>query len=350
LIVPIVLFYTGSRFFWIFLLFAYIPFFILWYKKLDKKLVFTWRVKRFFIVLIFFEFIEELSCFKECAHIGVLIPLISALIVSFSIEKILFLFYRQSAHKKLSSMKDLKIIAITASYGKTSIKNFLYELLKDEFITYKTPSSVNTEIGIIADINQKLPSNTQIYIAEAGARQRGDILQITRILQQDYAIIGQLGPQHLEYFKTLDTIKQAKREILVSSKMKKAFVHESAEIDTDLTGRANASMLDIIKVDVYGQKMPINQLGTITTPEARMINIQVWDLSNVTLIDSAVKQSELGLNPQIDGQLIRIPVPDLSEERRNEMKKMVKTMGEKCKIAVRNIRREANDQLKNLLK
>ena len=116
------------------------------------------------------------------------------------------------------------------------------------------------------------------------------------------------------------------------------------------TGRANANMLDLIKVDVYGQKMPINQLATITTPEPRTINIQVWDLNNVNLIDSAIKKSELGLNPQIDGQLIRLPVPDLSEERRSEMKKIIKSMGEKCKISIRNIRREANDDLKNLLK
>ena len=109
-------------------------------------------------------------------------------------------------------------------------------------------------------------------------------------------------------------------------------------------------MLDLIKVEVYGQKMPINQLGTITTPEPRMINIQVWDLNNVNLIDSAIKKSELGLNPQIDGQLIRLPIPDLSEERRNEIKKMIKTMGEKCKVSIRNIRREANDQLKSILK
>jgi ribosome recycling factor len=109
-------------------------------------------------------------------------------------------------------------------------------------------------------------------------------------------------------------------------------------------------MLDLVKVDVYGQKMPINQLGTITTPEARTINIQVWDLNNVILIDSAIKKSELGLNPQIDGQLIRLPVPDLSEERRNEIKKMIKVMGEKCKVSIRNIRREANDELKKLLK
>ena len=135
-----------------------------------------------------------------------------------------------------------------------------------------------------------------------------------------------------------------------NQKMDKTFEVFTKELTSLRTGRANSNMLDLIKVDVYGQKMPINQIGTITVPEPRTINIQVWDLNNVPLIDSAVKKSELGLNPQIDGQLIRIPVPDLSEERRNEMKKMVKVIGEKCKIAVRNVRREANDQLKNLLK
>ena len=135
-----------------------------------------------------------------------------------------------------------------------------------------------------------------------------------------------------------------------NQKMDKTFEVFTKELTSLRTGRANSNMLDLIKVDVYGQKMPINQIGTITIPEPRTINIQVWDLNNVPLIDSAIKKSELGLNPQIDGQLIRLPVPDLSEERRNEMKKMVKTIGEKCKIAVRNVRREANDQLKNLLK
>ena len=135
-----------------------------------------------------------------------------------------------------------------------------------------------------------------------------------------------------------------------SLKMDKAIDVFSKELSSLRTGRANAAMLDLIKVDVYGQLMPINQLGSITTPEPRMINIQVWDQNNVNLIDAAIKKSELGLNPQIDGQLIRLPVPDLSEERRNEIKKMIKTMGEKCKISIRNIRREANDELKKLLK
>ena len=133
-------------------------------------------------------------------------------------------------------------------------------------------------------------------------------------------------------------------------KMKKTIDVFTKELSSLRTGRANANMLDIIKVDVYGQKMPINQLGTITTPEPRIINIQVWDLNNVPLIDTAIKKSDFGLNPQIDGQLVRIPIPDLSEERRNEIKKMIKTMGEKCKVSIRNIRREANDELKSMLK
>jgi ribosome recycling factor len=139
-------------------------------------------------------------------------------------------------------------------------------------------------------------------------------------------------------------------ETVYKTKMQKTFEVFTQELSSLRTGRANASMLDIVKVDVYGQKMPINQLGSITTPEPRTINIQVWDLSNVVLIDSAIKKSELGLNPQIDGQLIRLPVPDLSEERRSEMKKIIKSMGEKCKVSIRNIRREANDELKKLLK
>ena len=137
---------------------------------------------------------------------------------------------------------------------------------------------------------------------------------------------------------------------IYSQKMDKTFEVFTKELSSLRTGRANSNMLDLVKVDVYGQKMPINQLGTITTPEPRTINIQVWDLNNVALIDSAIKKSDLGLNPQIDGQLVRLPIPDLSEERRSEMKKMIKTMGEKCKVSIRNIRREANDQLKSMLK
>ena len=133
-------------------------------------------------------------------------------------------------------------------------------------------------------------------------------------------------------------------------KMDKAIDVFSKELSSLRTGRANAAMLDLIKVDVYGQQMPINQIGSITTPEPRMINIQVWDANNVPLVDGAIKKSELGLNPQIDGQLVRLPIPELNEERRTELKKLIKSMGEKCKISIRNIRRDANEELKKLLK
>ena len=135
-----------------------------------------------------------------------------------------------------------------------------------------------------------------------------------------------------------------------SLKMDKSIEAFTKELSSLRTGRANAAMLDLVKVDVYGQQMPINQVGSITTPEPRMINIQVWDQNNVALIDAAIQKSELGLNPQIDGQLIRLPIPELNEERRTELKKLIKSMGEKCKISIRNIRRDANEELKKLLK
>ena len=135
-----------------------------------------------------------------------------------------------------------------------------------------------------------------------------------------------------------------------SLKMDKAIEVFSKELSSLRTGRANAAMLDLVKVDVYGQQMPINQVGSITTPEPRMINIQIWDANNVSLVDAAIKKSDLGLNPQIDGQLIRLPVPELNEERRTELKKLIKSIGEKCKVSIRNIRREANEELKKLLK
>ena len=134
------------------------------------------------------------------------------------------------------------------------------------------------------------------------------------------------------------------------SKMKKAFDVFNSELASLRTGRANSAMLDIVKVDVYGQNMSINQLGTVSTPESRLITIQVWDQNNVMLIDGAIKKSNLGINPQIDGQLIRIPIPSLNEERRTELKKLMGGLAEKARVAIRNIRREANDKLKNDLK
>jgi len=141
-----------------------------------------------------------------------------------------------------------------------------------------------------------------------------------------------------------DTIKNC------NSKMRKAFDIFSHDLTSLRTGRANASMLDIIKVEVYGQKMSINQLATISTPEPRLLTVQVWDQNNVLLIDGAIKKSNLGINPQVDGQLLRIPIPSLNEERRTELKKIMGELAEKGKVSIRNIRREANDKLKKDLK
>tara|TARA_B100000029_G_scaffold167553_1_gene163719 strand:+ start:1077 stop:1637 length:561 start_codon:yes stop_codon:yes gene_type:complete len=135
-----------------------------------------------------------------------------------------------------------------------------------------------------------------------------------------------------------------------NSKMKKAFDVFNSDMASLRTGRANVAMLDIIRVDVYGQKMPINQLANISTPEPRLLTVQVWDLNNVQLIDSAIKKSNLGINPQIDGQILRIPIPSLTEERRKELKKIMGGLAEKAKVSIRNIRREANDSLKKSLK
>ena len=135
-----------------------------------------------------------------------------------------------------------------------------------------------------------------------------------------------------------------------SIKMDKSIQSFKKDISTLRTGRANTNMLDTIKVDVYGQLMPIDQLATISVPEARLISIQVWDKGNTTLIESAIQKSELGINPQIDGQIIRLRIPDLTEERRKDLIKILKNMGEKAKISIRNVRREANEDLKKKIK
>jgi UDP-N-acetylmuramoyl-tripeptide--D-alanyl-D-alanine ligase len=233
-VVPVIAYYITGKYFWIFLLFAYLPVAAQWYRRMDKKLVLTARVKRFYLFLLLFALGEQIFCFGRCAYFSVLLPLIAAYAFSMLSETLFLRYYRANAKARLASMKNLRIVAITASFGKTSIKNFLYHLVKNDFAAYMTPGSVNTEVGLIADINTKLPDETQIYIAEAGARQRGDILAITRLLNQHYAVIGSVGPQHLEYFKTVDAVRATKREILVSPAMRKGFVHESADIKAQL--------------------------------------------------------------------------------------------------------------------
>ncbi|MDR1614006.1 MAG: UDP-N-acetylmuramoyl-tripeptide--D-alanyl-D-alanine ligase [Campylobacteraceae bacterium] len=234
----LIIFYDKISVYYLFI--AYPVAVFLWRGKLDKPLQFTKRVKRFFLFLfiavlfadiLFFIANQELHNSVAPKSPSVITPLFLALIVSFIYEKILFFGYKQEAKRKLKSMKNLHIIAITASYGKTSIKNFLYHILSPKFNCYKTPRSVNTIIGLVQDINTTLPLNSDIYIAEAGARERGDIEEIAEFLEPDIVIIGQIGTQHIEYFKSLETIRNTKMELISSPKLTQAFVHESLNVN-----------------------------------------------------------------------------------------------------------------------
>ncbi len=228
-IIPFIAYYTTGKFFAIFFLFAYLPAIIIWYKKLDKKLVLTWRVKRFLILLVGLTLFQDMLCTLKdaCATYGVFMPLAMAYIGSTLIEKFLFRVYKKEAKKKLDSMDNLEIVAITGSYGKTSIKNFVAQILANKFDVYATPRSVNTIGGIVADVNQKLPQNTQVYVCEAGARERGDIYEITTFLEPQTVVVGRVGEAHIEYFKSLENIIATKLEIMASPRLKRAFIHTS---------------------------------------------------------------------------------------------------------------------------
>ena len=204
----------------------------LWQKKMDKKLVWTSRVKRFFLFLVLATLFQDMLCvlFSTCLKFGVIIPLIIAQCMSMVYEKMLFLSFQKEAQKKLMTNRRLKVVAITASYGKTSIKKFLAQILSTQLNVYKTPRSVNTLGGIIKDINESLPDDCDVYIVEAGARARGDIDEIVHLVNPHIAVVGCIGEQHIEYFKTLENIRNTKMEIIHSERLEKAFVHESATI------------------------------------------------------------------------------------------------------------------------
>jgi UDP-N-acetylmuramoyl-tripeptide--D-alanyl-D-alanine ligase len=227
--IPFIAYYTTGQFFTIFFYFAVIPVIFLWYKKLDKKLVLTWRVKRFLILLVSLTLFQDVLCTLKnaCEVYGVFMPLAMAYIGSFLIEKFLFAAFKKEAKKKLSEIKDLQIVCITGSYGKTSIKNFVAEILSKKYRVYSTPRSVNTLGGIMRDINESLPSDTEIYVCEAGARESGDIYDITTFLEPQVVVVGKVGAAHLEYFKSLKNIIATKLEIMQSPRLMKAFIHTS---------------------------------------------------------------------------------------------------------------------------
>ncbi len=228
-IIPLVVYYTTGKFFLIFFLFAFLPAIIFWYKKLDKKLLLTWRVKRFLILLVGLTLFQDLLCTLKdvCQIYGVFMPLAMAYIGSYIIEKYLFMVYKKEAKRKLASMDKLQVIAITGSYGKTSIKNFLVQMLAQKFKVYATPRSINTLKGIMSDVNNSLPEDTEIYICEAGARERGDIYDITTFVAPQTVVVGCVGKAHIEYFKSLKNIIATKLEIMQSPRLQKAFIHTS---------------------------------------------------------------------------------------------------------------------------
>jgi len=227
--IPFIAYYTTGKFFAIFFFFAVLPAIFVWHKNLDKKLVLTWRVKRFLILLISLVIFQDVLCTLKstCQIYGVFMPLAVAYAGSVMIEKFLFSVFKKEAKKKLESMKELQIIAITGSYGKTSIKNFVTEILGRKYKVYATPRSVNTLGGIIRDINESLPSDTDIYVCEAGARESGDIYEITTFLEPQVVVVGKVGLAHIEYFKTLENIIATKLEIMHSPRLECAFIHTS---------------------------------------------------------------------------------------------------------------------------
>lgn len=228
-IVPFIAYYAIAEYFWVYFYFALFPSIIIWHRKLDKKVVLTWRVKRFLILLFSITlFLDILLRFKGIANTySVFFPLLLTYFASWGTEKFLFMAYKREAKRKIASMGDLTIICVTGSYGKTSMKNFIAQVLGQKYNVYATPRSVNTLGGIIRDVNESLPANTQVYICEAGAREVGDIYAITQLLHPQIVVVGKVGPQHLEYFKTLERIQRTKLEIIQSNRLKRAFIHTS---------------------------------------------------------------------------------------------------------------------------
>jgi len=205
---------------------AYLGLLYQWYKGLDKPLVFTGRVKRFYAALLLFA----LFILVAFNHFAVVLPLFLAYFISMFIEKMLFNGFKVKAQKKIEDMTDMKVVGITASYGKTSIKNYIEHLLKAKYRTYATPRSVNTLGGVMKDVNDDLPSDTEVYVVEMGARGEGDIAEITTFVNPHYVVVGRIGPAHIEYFRTMENIRNTKMEIVQSARMEQAWVHESAMV------------------------------------------------------------------------------------------------------------------------
>ena len=305
--IPFVAYHTTGQYFAIFFYFAILPAIFVWHKKLDKKLVLTWRVKRFLILLISLAFFQDVLCtLKEaCSTYGVFMPLALAYIGSTMVEKFLFITYKKEAKKKLNEMDKLQIVAITGSYGKTSIKNFVAQILKSKFNVYATPRSINTLGGIMGDINNSLPSDTEIYVCEAGARERGDIYDITTFVEPQTVVVGKVGEAHIEYFKSLDNIIATKLEIMQSPRLDRAFIHTSVTDEPhdkvtffgDAVSNIEAT-LDGTSFDLVSQERDLHlQTNILGEFQTMNIAVAVEIARNFGMSDEEIKKSVAELEP-----------------------------------------------------
>jgi UDP-N-acetylmuramoyl-tripeptide--D-alanyl-D-alanine ligase len=240
---------------------AYLALLFQWYRGLDKPLVFTGRVKRFYAALLLFALFIAVA-FK---HFAVVLPLFLAYFVSMFIEKMLFNGFKVKAQKKIEAMEDLIVVGITASYGKTSIKNYIEHLLKAKYKTYATPRSVNTLGGVMKDVNDDLPADTEVYVVEMGARGEGDIAEITTFVNPHYVVVGKIGPAHIEYFKTIENIRNTKMEILKTGRLKEAWIHESARVkpESNVHTFGTKENLDIRTIDAAPEYVIENVQATL---------------------------------------------------------------------------------------
>ena len=237
---------------------AYLALLFRWYKGLDKPLVFTGRVKRFFAAMLLFAIFIAVAF----NHFGIVLPLFLAYFISIFIEKMLFHGFKEKAQKKIEEMSNMKVVGITASYGKTSIKNYVEHLLKAKYKTYATPRSVNTLGGVMIDVNNDLPEDTEVYVVEMGARGEGDIAEISTFVNPHYVVVGKIGPAHIEYFKTMENIRNTKMEILQTSRLEQAWVHESAMVKPESN------------VHTFGSKENLDIRNNIAAPEFIIENVE----------------------------------------------------------------------------
>ncbi|HHD78233.1 MAG TPA: UDP-N-acetylmuramoyl-tripeptide--D-alanyl-D-alanine ligase [Epsilonproteobacteria bacterium] len=250
-----------------------------WYKGLDKPLVFTGRVKRFFAAMLLFAIFIAVV-FK---HFAVVIPIFLAFAVSIFIEKMLFNGFKVKAQKKIASMDGMKVVGITASYGKTSIKNYVEHLLKAKYKTYATPRSVNTLGGVMIDVNNDLPDDTEVYVVEMGARGEGDIAEISTFVNPHYVVVGKIGPAHIEYFRTMENIRNTKMEILKTDRLTTAWVHESAMVKPE------------DNVHTFGSKENLDIRSNVPAPEYIIEDVEATlDATSFTLGGVRYSASILG--------------------------------------------------------